>query len=79
MLNYFWFSTRNTHCVLVIALLEKKQAPFSKAVGNVELMHECPNMQTILAWEQQEWNKTKKQEEEDKKWGLIMERRNSGT
>ena len=31
------------------------------------------------AWEQQEWNKTKKQEEEDKKQGASMERHKEGT
>ena len=41
MLNYFWVSTPNTHCALVIVLSEKKQAPFSMAIGNVKLMHEC--------------------------------------
>ena len=41
VLNYFWFSTPDTHCALVIALSEKKLAPFSMAIGNVEIMHEC--------------------------------------
>ena len=37
----------------------KKQVPFSMATGNVELMQEC--FANTSAWEQQEWNKKKKQ------------------
>ena len=40
MHKYFHFFTPNTHCALV-ALSEKKQLPFSMAIINVELMHEC--------------------------------------
>ena len=28
-------------CALVVALSEKKEVPFSMAIGNEELMHEC--------------------------------------
>ena len=41
MHNYFLVFTPNTHCALVVALLEKKQVPFSVVIGNGELMHEC--------------------------------------
>ena len=37
--NYFYFFTLKAHCVLVVALSEKKKVPFSMAIGNGELMH----------------------------------------
>ena len=46
------------------------------AIGNVD---SC--MSVLLntrSWEQQAWNKTKKQDEEDK-WGVSMERRKAGS
>ena len=44
--------------------------------GNGELMHECFPKQ----WEQQEWNKIKKQMKKDgKKRGVSMERSKAGT
>ena len=41
MHNYFYFFDPYTHSVLIVALSEKKQAPFSMAIGNVELAQEC--------------------------------------
>ena len=32
---------QDSHCALVVALPEKKQVPFSMAIENEELMHEC--------------------------------------
>ena len=53
----------------------KTQVPFSMDIGNVELMHECfPNTR---AWEQQEWNKLKKQTKKERR-GVSMERRKAG-
>ena len=37
--NFYHF-TPNTHCSLVVALLGKKQVPFSMAIGNVKLVQE---------------------------------------
>ena len=39
--NYFYFFAPNTYCARVVALSEKTQVPFSMAIGNGELMHEC--------------------------------------
>ena len=39
--KYFYFFAPNTHCALVVAVSEKKKVPFSMAVENVELIHEC--------------------------------------
>ena len=41
MHKYFDFFAPNTHRALVIALSEKKQVPFSTAIGYEELLHEC--------------------------------------
>ena len=35
------FFAPDTHCALVVALSEKSKVPFSMAIGNGELMHEC--------------------------------------
>ena len=37
----------------------KEEVPLSMTLGNWELMHE--HFQNTHAWEQQEWNKTKRQ------------------
>ena len=41
MYKDLYFPALNTHCALVVALSEKKQVPFSMAIGNEELMNEC--------------------------------------
>ena len=48
MQKYFYFFARNTKCALVVAVSEKKQVPFSVAIGNGDVF---PN---TCAWEQQE-------------------------
>ena len=52
MHNYYKFFAPNTHCALVVALSEKKQVPYSMALGNGEHMHEC--FQNTCAGEQQD-------------------------
>ena len=37
MNKYFYFFAPNTKCACVVALSEKKQVPFSMAIGNGQL------------------------------------------
>ena len=74
--KYFYFNTPNTHCALVVALSEK-QVPFSMAIGNGELVHECfPEHSRMGAARMKQDKETDKGY---KKRGVSMERSKAGT
>ena len=56
-------------CALVAALSEKRHAPFSMAIWNVELMHECFPKHWYMGTGEKKWDK---ETEKGKKRGISI-------